>query len=599
MERTISKNWDLDSIYSGGSQSDELNTFMKQLALTIKEIHLEMETIQSQGSFSVRSLVNLFNRIQDVMDGTFQVEEFLICLTSNDVEEQSAGRLVTESARLRSSFEILLGELDQLLSAMPEDHWNNLINHEDVNPYRFFLEERKQQAQEKLPLPMEKLIHTLSVNGFTAWENYYDQKIAKFRIPVEKDGEVKQMTFMEAYFKVLTATDRNYKQRVMDAYNQSCEEAADTYASILNHISGFRLDVYEQRRWDNVLKEALDQNRIEQRSLNMMLGAIRSNYDSLRRFLKRKAELSKVEKLKWFEIPANTFTSEKIFSYEEAREIIVNQFHQFSEKLGSFADKAFEEGWIEAEDRPNKAGGAFCASMPLKQESRILMTFKGSYHDVITLAHELGHAYHNYILDELPAFSRKKGTSVAETASTFCENLVLDAALLKAEDKTERLSLLEFKITAGVTYLGLIPSRFHFEQAFYEKRKQGLLTGKKISALMAAAETEIYGDYVEGVHDHSWITTSHFYSTEKPFYNIPYTIGYLFSNGVYSLAKKHGNSFIDQYDDLLRNSGRMTVEQLAESYLHEDLHEETFWQAAIQPMVEAIDEYIELSEDLL
>ncbi|WP_044022173.1 M3 family oligoendopeptidase [Bacillus sp. SG-1] len=599
MEKTISKNWDLDSIYSDGSQSADLQDFMKQLALSIKEIQTEMKTIQTHECFSVSTMVNLLRRIQSVMEGTLQVDEFLICLTSNNVEDHSASGLVNESARLRSSFEILLGELDHLLASMADEDWNLLINNEEVTQYRFFLEERKQQAKEKLSLPMEQLIHTLSVNGFTAWENHYDQQIAQLKIPLEKEGEIKELTLTEAYYEILTSTDRSHKQDVMNAYNEACEKVSDTYASILNSISGFRLDVYKQRGWDNILKEALDQNRIKQSTLNTMMAVIKSNYGLLHRFLKRKAELSKVEKLKWFEIPANTFTTEKTFTYEETREIIVSQFHGFSEKLGNFAEKTFEERWIEAEDRRNKAGGAFCASMPLQKESRILMTFKGTYHDIITLAHELGHAYHNFILDEEPAFARKKGTSVAESASTFCENLVLDAALSHAEDKKERLSLLESKISAGMTYLGLIPARFQFEQNLYEKRKEGLLSSQEITGLMAAAETDIYGEHVDGVHEYSWVTTSHLYSTEKAFYNIPYTIGYLFSNGVYSLAKKQGDSFIDQYDELLRNSGRMTVEQLAEFYLNEDLTQESFWKAAIQPVAEAIDEYIKLSEDLI
>ncbi|RIW37423.1 oligoendopeptidase F [Bacillus salacetis] len=572
---------------------------MKSLDLSIKELHSDLESKLENQEFSVSCLVETFRSIQAVMDGTFQADEFLICFSSDNVEDQSAAGMINKSARLRSDLEILLGTFDRLLMEIPQDVWTSLIKDEEVTQYRFFLEERKQRADDKLPAQLEKLIRNLSVNGFTAWEDHYDQQIAKLRVKVEQDGEIKNMTVGDAFFEVLSSSDRSYKQKVMKAYEEACEENADTYASIINHISGFRLDVYEQRGWDNVLKEALEQNRIEQASLNAMMRAIDSNQEAFHRFLKRKAELLKVDKLEWFDIPDNTFSTEKKVSYEEAVTIIVNQFRDFSENLGNLAEKAFKERWIEADDRSNKANGAFCASIPLEKESRILMTFRGNYLDVITLAHELGHAYHNYILDEEPAFSREKGTSVAETASTFCENLVLDSAMSKAENKSEKLSLLESKISAGLSYLSMIPSRFRFEQKFYEKRKEGLVSAIEITDLTAEAEREGYGEYVDGVHKHSWITTSHFYSTEKAFYNIPYTIGYLFSNGVYSLAKKEGKSFSSRYDELLRNSGRMTVEQLAETYLNADLHEEAFWQAAIQPVVEAIEEYIELTEELI
>jgi oligoendopeptidase F len=599
VEQTISEKWDLNSIYSGGSKSQELKDYMKCLNSKIKELEARMNSIQTNEAYTEQSLVILLEEIQQVMEGTLHVDEYLICVTADNVEDTSAADLVSQSTRLRGEFEILLGELDQVLLALPQETWEALLENEQVKDYQFFLEERKQQAGDKLPLPMEKLIQTLSVNGFNGWESHFGQLASKIRVDMERDGQIQKVTIGEAFHEVLLSSDPSRRRAIMDAYNMACKEKADTFATILNHVSGFRLDVYKQRSWDNVLKELLDQNRIKQSSLNSMMAAIKMNQPSLRRFLKRKAELMKVDKLNWYDIPTNTFTSQKKFSYEEARKIIIEQFNGFSTEMGKLAETAFDGGWIEAENRPTKRAGAFCASFPLLKESRILLTYRGSYQDIITLAHELGHAYHNYILyQELP-FAREKGTSLAETASTFCENLVLDAALQTAGDDKETLSLLESKIVAGLTYLGLLPTFFKFEQNLYEKRQQGMLSAEQITELMAAEEADIYGDAVDYYHSYSWMTTSHFYSTEKPFYNIPYTIGYLFSNGVYTLSKEQGSEFIDQYNELLKNSGSMTVEQLAQKYLNQDLTQVDFWHSAIQPVTEAIDEYIKLTDDLI
>ncbi|WP_113927111.1 M3 family oligoendopeptidase [Bacillus sp. P14.5] len=599
MEQTLSRKWDLDSIYKGGSQSEELIEFINQLNSSIKEAGLKINLMQGKEELTISTLADLLEEMQDILQSTVQVDEFLICVSSDNVEDQSSASLVNQSTKLRGAFEVLLSELDQLLVSLPDGTWEALLQDEEVSQYRFFLQERKQQADDKLPLPMEKLIQHLSINGFRAWENHYGQLVSKLRVNVETDGEYQEITLGEALQKVLFSTDRDYRQTVMSAIKKVCEAQSDSFASVLNHITGFRLDIYEQRGWDNVLKEALNQNRISQSSLNTMLAAIKSNQEPLRRFMKRKAELLKVEKLKFYDLFINTFTSQKKYSYAEAKTIIVNQFHAFDEGLGEFAEKAFNEGWIESEDRPNKRNGAFCASIPLKKESRILLTYRGNYQDIVTIAHELGHAYHNLILDEEAPYAREKGTSVAETASTFCENLVLDAALQTAKDETEKLSLLESKIIAGLSYLGMIPAMFDFEQKLYEKRRSGLLSSEQITELMREAEAEFYGDIVDEYYEYNWITTLHFYSTENAFYNIPYTIGYLFSNGVYSLAKKQEGTFIDQYNELLRNSGRMTVEELAQTYLHEDIEKEEFWQAAIQPVNEAIEEYIELTEKLI
>ncbi|WP_456274592.1 M3 family oligoendopeptidase [Bacillus sp. AK031] len=599
VEKTISEKWDLESIYSGGSQSQELHEYIKWLNNKINELRARMSSIQTSDTYNESNLVFLLEEIQQVMEGTIHVDEYLICVTSDNVEDQSAADLVNQSTKLRGEFEILLVELDQVLLALPQDTWKALLENEQVNEYAFFLEERRQRAQDKLPLQMEKLIQTLSVNGFNGWESHFGQLASQIRVPIERDGEMQNVTVGEALYEVLQSPDPARKKTIIDAYNKSCKEKSDTFAAILNHVSGFRLDIYAQREWDNPLKELLDQNRIGQSSLNSMMAAIKSKQPALRRFLKRKAELMKVDKINWYDIPANTFTAQKQYSYEEARKIIIDQLNDFSKEMGQLAEKAFDDGWIEAENRPNKRAGAFCASFPLSKESRILTTYRGSYLDIITLAHELGHAYHNSILDHQPPFAREKGTSLAETASTFCENLVLDAAMQTATDDKEKLSLLESKIVSGLTYLGLLPTYFNFEQNLYEKRKQGMLSAEQITGLMAAEEADIYGDAVDYYHSYSWVTTSHFYSTEKPFYNIPYTIGYLFSNGVYALSKEHGSEFNAQYNELLMNSGSMTVEQLAQKYLNQDLTQEDFWQEAIKPVTDAMEEYINLTEDLI
>src|SRR5699024_7871659 len=232
----------------------------------------------------------------------------------------------------------------------------------------------------------------------------------------------------------------------------------------------------------------------------------------------------------------------------------------FSEKLGDFAEKAFRERWIEAENRKGKMHGGFCANMPVAKESRIFMTYNGSYQDVVTIAHELGHAYHNHILHDEPAFAQEVSTSVAETASTFAENLVLDAAIEHAESDKKKIALLEMKIMNGLKYQAEMPALFLFEQKMYEKRKDGPLSAGEISELMGREMEYLYGDLIDEYNPFTWMTVSQLFDTELAFYNIPYTIGYLFSNGIYMLAKEQGEVFPEKYDALLRDTGRMTVE---------------------------------------
>lgn len=302
-----------------------------------------------------------------------------------------------------------------------------------------------------------------------------------------------------------------------------------------------------------------------------------------------------MEKLSWYDIYAPTFTSKTTLTYEEAADIVIGQFRGFSEKLGQFAQTAFEEGWIDAEPGDSKQHGAFCASFPNAKESRVMLSFTGNYNDVVTIAHELGHAYHNSLLHEQPGFSHKVGTGLAETASTFAENLVLDAAIDMAETEEDRLSLLEMKITNGLKYTTFIPAKFEFEAAFYKKRLNGKLSAGDIVQLMEETERDWFHDSVDEVFTHNWMTIPHFFSTEKAFYNLPYTIGYLFSNGVYSLYQEDKETFPERYDQLLTRSGNHSMDELSIEFLQEELGTD-FWEAAVRPLKDAVEKYLEETE---
>jgi oligoendopeptidase F len=599
MNQTLNKIWDLDSLYNGGSHSPKLKEFITELNHSIDKIINDIHNFKLYTNLSTEQLLNLFKEIQYVMSGSFQVEEFLICLRATNTNDEHVTKMISESAKTKSSVEKLEVEFNQLLTSLSEQTWSKLLENTEVKNYQFHLEERKQKVEDKLPLELEKIIQNLSVNGFSAWGNHYQQLISKLKIPVEIDGKTKQLTIGQAFSEVLFSQDKERRRTIILSYNQVCETQADIFASIINHIIGFRLDVYNQRGWDNVLKESLEQNRISEETVNTMVAVIKENQNILRHFLKRKAQLAKKDKLAWYDIPISTFNSEQKLSYKEARDIIIHQFYSFSENLGAFAEKAFQEGWVEAEDRTEKMDGAFCASMPLAKESRVFLSFRGHYQDVVTIAHELGHAYHNNILHEMPYFAQQKGTSVAETASTFSENLVLDAAISKASTDKEKLSLLEMKIVAGLTYLGLVPSMYEFEKELYKKRQDGMVSSQEISDIMYKIESNLYGDTLGEFDRYRWMTLSQFYSTEKPFFNIPYTIGYLFSNGIYALSKERGDGFNKQYDALLRDTGRMTVEQLADTYLKKDVTEKSFWETSIKPISDAIEEYIELTNSMI
>jgi oligoendopeptidase F len=331
-------------------------------------------------------------------------------------------------------------------------------------------------------------------------------------------------------------------------------------------------------------------------TLDAMWGVIEKSKDIFVLYLQRKAKLLGVERLSWYDVEAPVGQGSKHFSYDEGAQLIVEQFRRFSPKLADFSVKAFESGWIEAEDRPGKRPGGFCTSFPIAEETRIFMTYAGTASNVSTLAHELGHGYHQHVMNDLPALAQDYAMNVAETASTFAELIVSDAAMKSAVNEEERLTLLEDKIQRSIAFYMNIHARFLFETKFYEERAQGLVSAERLNELMVEAQKEGYQNALAEYHPHFWASKLHFYITEVPFYNFPYTFGYMFSAGIYAEAVRQGAAFEDKYVALLRDTGRMTVEELAQKHLGVDLRRPDFWQSAMDLSVADVHEFLRLTE---
>lgn len=592
----VSENWNLDSLYPGGKESDSLHTLITKLIQDLPSLEKKLPFFASG---TVEEMVEFLEEVQSYKMAAFQLDEYLICLYSVNVDDSDIAKLIDESAKIKAGLDSFMMDLDTALANLSEHQWEQLLQNDRVRKYAFYLKERKRMLLDKLPIEMEKMITELSVNGFVAWEDYYEQLMGKLCFLVEKDGQEEEMSLGQALSYGVFSSDRALRQKTAKTIVAGLKERSEDFATVLNRIIGFRLDVYRQRGWQNVLQESMRQNRIQEDSVQTMVCTLKEQRPLAHQFYKRKAQVMHLEQLGWFDTETPSIPSSDKVSYSEARNIIVSQFHQFSEKLGKFAERAFDEKWIEAEDRKGKMHGGFCASMPLKKESRIFLTFTESYQDVVTIAHELGHAYHNFILHDEPAFSQEVSTTVAETASTFAENLVLDAAISQASSDIEKLALLEMKILNALKYQVTIPAMFEFEQKIYNLRKAGSFTADEVSEQMETMLKEVYGDTLSENNPYLWMTIPQLFSTKLAFYNIPYTIGYLFSNGIYALAKEQGDQFPSQYDELLRNSGRMTVEELVSTYLTKDITEKEFWETAIQPTITAIDEYLELTEKMI
>ncbi|MBX0313337.1 M3 family oligoendopeptidase [Planococcus glaciei] len=588
--------WDLESIFKGGSTSPELKTYIAKFEANLNELK---ELVDRLAPLDSPEKVQELSLVLELLDSTTkqlrEIGAFASCLTAQDISDHEAKILSGKRSELGAAFASVMAKLDQKFLQVDDAVWKGMLEQPSLEPVAFVLDERRSQAKEKLPLEQEILINDLSVNGYAAWNQMYASLVGKMSIEHTEDGQVKKLSMGQAANR-LSTPDRAARKEVSGKISAAWQEDADLFAETLNNLAGFRLQTYKHRGWDNVLKEPLELNRMSEKTLDTMWGAISNQKAPFVKYLKRKAELLGLEKLDWHDLNAPLTKSTQKVSYDDAAAFILEQFGKFSPQMAEFSKKAFEKRWIEAEDRAGKRPGGFCTSFPDSEQTRIFMTFSGSATNISTLAHELGHAYHQHVMNDTEALNQRYAMNVAETASTFAEMVVSDAAVKNASSDEEKIALLEDKIKRSIAFFMNIHSRFLFEKRFYEERKNGAVSAERLNELAVEAQKEAYCEELASYSPTFWASTLHFHITGVPFYNFPYTFGYLFSQGIYAKALETEGGFEEPYNALLRDTGRMTVEGLAQKHLGVDLEDAAFWEEAIAVCVKDVEEFLELTE---
>ncbi|MFD0679085.1 MULTISPECIES: M3 family oligoendopeptidase [unclassified Paenibacillus] len=595
MQKQLQQTWDLSVFFPGGSTSDAFRAFLEQLGTDVTGFNELLGGLKASQILKAADLQPVLVLLQSIAKKIREADSFVACLAAeNQADKQAvilAGRVKTLSAAYTSA----LTKFDQQLTEISDAVWEELLQSPQLQEIAFPLDERRALAAEKLPPEQEALANELAIDGYHGWGEAYNTTVSKFRILYEDNGKTQELSAGQAANK-MHSPDRAVRQQLFKLWEDKWADHADYCADALNHLAGFRLKLYERRGWEGIHKEPLAINRMSKETLDAMWGVIDRGKDIFVQYLQRKAKLLGIERLSWYDVDAPVGEGSKHFSYDEGAQLIVEQFRRFSPKLADFAVAAFESRWIEAEDRPGKRPGGFCTSFPIAEQTRIFMTYAGTASNVATLAHELGHGYHQHVMNDLPALAQDYAMNVAETASTFAELVVSDAAMKGASSEEERLTLLEDKIQRSVAFYMNIHARFIFETQFYEERSKGLVSVERLNELMVQAQKQGYRDALAEYHPHFWASKLHFYITEVPFYNFPYTFGYMFSAGIYAEALRQGAEFEEKYVALLRDTGRMTVEELAQKHLGVDLRQPDFWQRAMDLSVEDVVEFLRLTE---
>lgn len=595
--------WDLDAIFPGGTKSQELQEKLHNLKEEIKEYQTLILSWNVAENKSAEQLKKILHKEESVEKGLGQARTFVQMWHDAYTNDEHANVVMGQIIDLLGEVETYSTIFTKKLVSISDEAWQTLLDDEQLKEVAFALNEIRDNGKRLLSEEEEKLITNLNKDGLAAWSQLYDTTVSIITIPyTDKEGNTTEYSVGQAMNRMYADPDPEVRKQLFDNWESAWTKYAPIFADTLNHLDGYRLTLQKAHGRENFLEEPLEYNRMSEETLNAMWQAVSKHKQPFIALLKQKATILGMDKLGWQDVDAPVAFGDvkpPRYTYDEACDFVIENFASFGPKLASFAKHALENRWVEAEDRPNKRPGGYCEELPESEESRIFMTFTGSSNDTSTLAHELGHAFHSYVMRDLPSLNRNYAMNVAETASTFAETIISNATIAKAKTTEEKITLLNTKLENATAMFLNIYARFLFEKSFYEERSKGIVSEQRINELMVNAQKEAYGDSLSSYHPHFWCSKLHFFIDDVPFYNFPYTFGYLFSLGVYSEYLKNPEGFEDKYIALLRDTGSMKVEDLAMKHLGVDITKPDFWEAGVQLIAKDAEEFISLTNDRL
>jgi pepF/M3 family oligoendopeptidase len=436
----------------------------------------------------------------------------------------------------------------------------------------------------------------MSLSGGTAWEKLQGTVTSQLTVDFELDGKMQKMP-MPALINLRSHPDENTRRRGYEAENAAWGTVKESLAACLNGVKGEANTLNKRRGRKDAVHSALDAARIDRKTLEAMLEAMRGSFPMFRKYFKEKARKLGKEKLAWWDIFAPLGKTDRVYSFEEARDFVLENFGQFSPDLRAFAKRAFDHQWIDAEQREGKRGGAFCMGVAAVKESRVLCNFDGSFDQVSTIAHELGHGFHNECAYAAGKTELQQLTpmTLAETASTMCETIVTEAVLAATKDPQEELAVLEAQIQGAGQVVVDIYSRYLFEKEVFERRDKAELSADDFCEIMERAQKAAYGDGLDEryLQKFMWTWKPHYYSPGLSFYNFPYAFGLLFATGLYAIYQQRGAAFVEDYKKLLASTGEADAASLAKRF-GIDIRTRKFWDDSLAIIGKQIDRFCEI-----
>ena len=580
--------WNLDRLYTGFDDPKFLKDFETLKQISDEFIALSEQLEQLQPIEGLRTGIRL--REEMALLGS-KLSGYPRLRAAADAKDAEAG---SQSGRIMSVTSSTAGAMSAFR------HWAcaipnlmELVRGDDfLKDYEYFFSEMLAMSRHNLGVEAAQVAAKMHMSGTSAWSKLHGYLTST--VPVHYRGDVINLS---AVRNLARDPDPQVRRDAYEAELACYDAIKDPCAHALNAIKLETITNCQMGHYDSPLDMTLERAGMKRETLEAMLGAMDEYLPKFWQYLKAKAKLLGHEGgLPWYDLFAPVGRESAVFTVEEAKEFLIARFSTFDAELTAMVERAFDEAWIDFYPRDGKRGGAFCSSILALGESRILTNFDGSSSAITTLAHELGHAFHNLCIREHRPLNHGYSMPVAETASTFNECVVMNAAIAAAQDKSEKMALIESQLQKITQVICDIYSRYRFEAKVFENRENRFMDAGVLNEYMLEAQKQSYGDGLDHscLHPYMWINKQHYYG--PVFYNFPYAFGALFSRGLYAQYEREGAAFVPKYKKLLYTTTVATVEDTAK-VAGIDLTDREFWRAALQTVAERIDEFCALAEE--
>ncbi|MFQ3610134.1 MAG: M3 family oligoendopeptidase [Fimbriimonadales bacterium] len=594
MEKTSLPSWDMSVVYPG-LDSPEFERDFRSFVRALDELEGMFDNAQidrTEHPLKPELAVQVFEAVvpafNSLNDQAWTLGAYIYSFITTDSRDEYAQMRLSEMERQS----VRLSKLSTRLTAwVGTQDTEALIERSELARAHAYWVRRSRVLAEHMMSPAEEALATeMSLTGSSAWSKLYGNLSSQITVEVAIRGETQRLP-MSMVRNLAYDPDRTVREAGYRAELEAWQQHALPIASALNSIKGETNLLMRRRGWRDALEASLFRNAIDEATLDAMMTAAHESFPHFRRYLKAKAHALGITQCAWYDIFAPVGKGGRQWEYDEAKQFIIEQFGTYSQKMSDFARRAFEEDWIDAPPKPGKRDGAFCMRLR-KDESRILTNYKPAFGGVSTLAHELGHAYHNLCLAERTFLQRQTPMTLAETASIFCETIIRQSALQHA-DREEQVAILEASLQGACQVVVDITSRFLFEKTVFERRHERELSTSELCEIMRNAQLETYGDGLdpEALHPFMWCAKPHYYGSA--FYNYPYMFGLLFGLGLYALYLDDPDGFRSRYDDLLSSTGLADAQTLAQQFGF-DLSTPTFWRNSLEVIRTDVDRFAEL-----